>query len=50
MLLITDYTYQGVRCRMVLVVNFLLLKSFFFALLIAIFDLVHNVEAKFTLP
>ena len=39
---------QGVQHMMVLVVNlFVFLKLLFFGLVVAICDLVHNVEAKF---
>ena len=42
---------QGVQCRMVLVVNFFdFFFNFYFCFVVAIFDLVHNVEAIFHLP
>ena len=43
-----NYTEQEVQCRMVLVVNFFLNQ--FFWLVVAIFDLVHDVEVIFHLP
>ena len=41
---------QGVQGRMVLVVNFFELLHFLFFYVVAIIDLVHNVEAIFPLP
>ena len=37
---------QGVECRMVLVVNFFRIFKINFCFVVAISDLVHNVEAK----
>ena len=41
---------QGVHRRMVLVVNIFACFKFIFRLVVAIFDLVHDVEALFYLP
>ena len=44
------YLSQGVQSRMVSVVNFFLFSNIFFCFVVAIFDLVHDVEPIFHLP